>query len=61
MKTASCNVRHATGAHPASPDVTVLASGIDTLYLFSRAPVAHAELRRLLRTPSSRLARIPTA
>lgn len=36
------------GARPQSNvDVRVLASGIDTLHLFSRASVAHTELRRL--------------
>lgn len=54
MSNASCQTRNAREPRPDSSDVTVLASGIDTLHLFSRAPVARTELRRLLMTPSSR-------
>jgi hypothetical protein len=42
------DARTAPEARPRSEtDVSVIASGIDTLYLFSRATVAHTEFRRL--------------
>lgn len=53
MSNAPSPTGHAPEPRPA---VTVLASGIDTLHLFSRAMVAHTELRRLLTPPSSRRA-----